>query len=135
MIKKLLLAGFVSVTAFAHEGHDHSGPATLKPQFNGIVKGNEKYFIEVTQSPQIIDIYIFPSDTDTKAPKTLDPTSVKLSASVELPRQKAVPIKLTPSGSHLTANFDSKNSHRVTVLVKIEEAHGDTLKYTFEKRK
>lgn len=132
----LLLASLVfSMYGHTHGDDDHSGPAALNPQNKGIVKNNEKYYIEVTHVDKKVGVYTYAKSTDLKNPQLLNPTTLKISATADLPKQKSIPLKLVPEGDHMMASFDSKGAHRVTILVKIEDGHGDVLKYTFEKNK
>jgi hypothetical protein len=123
----LLFAG----SALAHEGHDHSGPASVKPKIAGAqIKGNEGTYIEVTYAAKQIKIFPF-----TKAQTPIEPSQLKLEATVEFPRKKPESVTLKAEKDHYLIDFDSKNAHRFTLAIKLGGPHFDVLKYTFEPKK
>jgi hypothetical protein len=116
--------------AVAHEDHDH-GPVSVKPKIPGAqIKGNEDALLEVTYSGKQIRIYPF-----TREQKPIEPSQMKLSATIELPRKKAEPVALRPEKDCFVIDFDPKNAHRITLAINMGGAHGDILKYTIEPKK
>ncbi len=130
----LMLSALIGLTSntFAHDGHDHNAPAKAKAHNKGLIKGNEKYFFEVVVKGNDIKIFTYANPQ-----AVIKAADVKLSAKVELPRKKteALSLSVAPSGDHYAASFDAKGAHRYTLLLSIDDGHGDVLKYTIEPKK
>jgi hypothetical protein len=132
MLKIITLLSLIttSIISFAHDGEEHVIPGNVQVKNLGAqIKGNEDYLLELVYSDKNIKIYPF-----TIEQKAIAPSAIKLSAKIELPRKKIVPIELKASGDHYSASFDPGTAHRFTVLVQLPGEHKDILKYTIEKK-
>ena len=112
MFKKLvsLLVLLISVTAFAHEGHE--APVSLKPNHGGVVKGGRIINLEYVVLNDEVTFY--PTTHDGKA---LTATDVKLTATAKLPKGKAQPVPLEIKNDVFTTKVDFKDSYRVEYVV------------------
>lgn len=138
MLKKMMIAGlivqlFLSAT-FAHEGHEHEAPKTLKPQKGGVIKSTGAFHFEVVAKGN--DLSIFVLDEEMKA---ANPENFDLSATGELPRTKKVePIQLAFKENAFVGSYDAKGSHRYTLTLQVKDKlhKKDTkLQYNIEPRK
>ena len=126
----LFVMTLFTVNSQGHGG-DHGAPE-VKPKIAGAqIRKNEVMFLEVVYQDKNIKIYPFALD---QTPLSLE--KVKISASLELPKKKdLLPLTLDKQSDHFVANFDPKGIHRLTVIIKTEDAQRDTFKYTFEPKK
>lgn len=130
----LILALAMTFTAHAHEGHDHDAPSSAKPVKGGILRSLEEVNVEVVSKGKLLEIYLF--DHEMKPRKT---EGFKVSAEAELPRKKGKSaLTLKDAGDHYITEFDSKNSHRYDLKLKIFDpkvGHDDELKFVIEPRR
>jgi hypothetical protein len=128
---------FTASQSFAHEGHGHDAPKSVKSNKGGVVKSLEETNIEVVSKGNKIEIYLF-NKNETES-KPLDVTPFKVSAKAEMPRtKKTEAIVLKPMGNFFEATFDAKGTHRYTLLLSVKDpktGHDDKLKFTIEPRK
>ena len=135
MKKIILLAGLLlSVSSFAHEGHDHDAPGTVEAPKGGQIKSTEEYHVEVVAKGAEIKIYLYSLDL-----KPADATTFKIKLQTELPRtKKAEPLTFKATGNMLEATFNAKGAHRYSLIVSLAEVghgHDDKLTFTLEPRK
>lgn len=137
MFKVSLILCLVAHQVFAHEGHDHDAPTSVKALKGGIVKSLEETNVEVVSKGDSIRIYLF--DKKASEPKPLDVRPFTLTAKAEMPRtKKTEEIILKPMGNFFEATFDAKGIHRYTLLLSVNDpktGHDDKLKFTIEPRK
>ena len=130
----ILISTLFAANVFAHEGHDHDAPASVKPVKGGIVRSLEELNVEVVTKGKDVTIYMF--DHDMKPRKT---EGLKVSAEAELPRKKGKSVLvLKDNGDHYTTVYDAKNAHRYDLKLKIFDpkvGHDDDLKFTIEPRR
>lgn len=129
-MKQLILAFILtlSVTSFAHEGHDH-GSGQVQPQKGGVVKSLETVHLEMVNLGKEIRIYVYDKDVKPQPTK-----NYPLTAKVQLPRQKQTQdLKLEVKDTYWTTQFDPKGAHRYDLILNIEQGgHKDAVKFTVE---
>ncbi len=126
----ILVSLLFSLTVLAHGGHDHDTPSMVQAPKGGIIKGNEKFHIEVVPKGNELKIYIYTLDL-----KPVDVSKVKLSLTTEMPRtKKTSSIPVAAKGDHFAATFDAKGVHRYTLIVLLGD-HDDRLTFTIEPKK
>ncbi len=132
-----VVISFIAFHSFAHEGHDNDAPIMVKALKGGVVKSLEETNVEVVSKGNKIVVYLF--DKKESDPKPLDVTPFTVSAKAEMPRtKKTEEIVLKPMGNFFEATFDSKGTHRYTLLLSVKDpktGHDDKLKFTIEPRK
>ena len=120
----------VSVSTFAHEGHDH-GPSTVQPQRGGIVRALETVTLELLVDGKTLKIFTFD-----KAGKSMDTSKFPASLTATLPKKKPDTLKLEVKGDHWVSEFDPKNSHRYDLHLSIKQGgHDDKVKWTVEPKR
>ncbi len=136
-MKKLITTALISLfvsTSFAHEGHDHDSPKSLKAPKGGIIKSLEESYIEVVSKGKDLKIYIYDKEMKQK-----DPSTFKASATAEMPRtKKKESIPLQVKENTLEASYDAKGAHRYTLTVEVTDpavGHKDSLQFTIEPKK
>ena len=126
-----LLPGYAN----AHEDHAH-GPANVPLQKGGILRSLETVHLELVYKNKMVKIYPFNVQVDPKMPghlSSMRTNQFPVSATVELPKRKAIPLSLKDEGDHWTAQFDPQNAHRFTVFLFIKQGgHDDKVKWTIE---
>ncbi len=124
------LLATISLTAWAHEGHDY-GPGSVQLFKGGIIRSLETVNLELVTQGKDIKIYIY----DTKL-KAADVTKYPVSLTVTLPKKKAEALQLTPQGDHWLTSFDAKNAHRFDLVLAIKQGgHDDKVKWTVEPKR
>lgn len=133
-MKVLLLALFVSISAYAHEGHDHDAPTSIKAPKGGVIKSLEETRVEVVSKGKDLKVFLYDKDMKPKATKGF---SVK--ATAELPRSKKTEeVKFEAKDSSFEGSYDAKGTHRYTLKLAVTDpgtGHNDTLSFTIEPRK
>jgi hypothetical protein len=119
-MRRVIVAAFLgfaitlSMTAFAHEGHDKA-PGALSAPNGGSIKGTSSYFAEVVYDAGKVKVFVYDHDM-----KSLKSSSVKVTATVKFPKSsKPAELKLTPSGDALVGTVDAKGAHRFSVNLSI----------------
>lgn len=134
MILSGIVAGmFLSLSTFAHEGHDHDAPSKVEAPKGGNIKSTEEFHVEVVAKGADIKVYLYELDL-----KPADASAYKVTLATELPRtKKSEPLTFKASGNMLEATFNAKSAHRYTLIVTAQkgEAHSDKLNFTIEPRK
>lgn len=119
----ILAVLWISMSAFAHEGHDHDGPTTIQAPKGGVIKALDEARVEVVSKGKDIKIYFYNKD--------MSPAKVsdfKVVAKAELPRAKKMDIiLLTPYENHFEAAYDAKGSHRYSLRLEITDPRVDHL--------
>lgn len=132
-----LALSFTALQSFAHEGHDHDAPKSVKANKGGVVRSLEETNVEVVSKGNKIEIYLFNKNESESKP--LDVAPFTLTAKAEMPRtKKTEDIALKPMGNFFEATFDAKGAHRYTLLLSVKDpktGHDDKLKFTIEPRK
>lgn len=118
----------VSMSTFAHEGHDKT-PGALAAPHGGVVKGTDHIYIEVVSGPNEVKVY--PLNHDMKPVPVAD---VKLDAKMSIPRKnKSETVKFTTQADYFSAKVDAKGAHRYDLDVTV--THGgktEKLKFNVE---
>jgi hypothetical protein len=128
-----LLAVIVStiVVAFASPDHDHGAP-TFQPPKGGVLQSTHHNHFELVKKAKTVFIYAY-----SEKGKPIETKSIKMSAELELPRAKAVTIKLTDKKTHWETELDSKAlaSHRFSLKVQVDDGkEKDYVKFTVENK-
>jgi hypothetical protein len=129
----LTLGLLLSISSFAHEGHDHDAPGAVEAPKGGIIKSTETYHVEVVAKGTSIKVYLYSLDL-----KPADASGFKVQLQTEVPRsKKSENLEFKATGNMLEATYDAKSAHRYTLIVSIGKAggHGDKLSFTIEPRK
>ncbi len=119
------------VVAFASPDHDHGAP-TFQPPKGGVLQSTHHNHFELVKKAKTIFIYAY-----TEAGKPVETKNIKLSAEMEIPRTKAVPINLTDKKTHWETELDSKAlaSHRFSLKVQVGDGkEKDYVKFTVENK-
>ncbi|MEK6628230.1 MAG: hypothetical protein AABY53_06355 [Bdellovibrionota bacterium] len=118
MFKKIIVVALLlgSVNLFAHEGHDHNAPGTLKANHGGVVKAGKNINLEYVVSGE--ELKLIPAAHEGE---TLAVNEVKLTATAKLPKtKKQEPLKLDfKDGVYLT-KIDFKGAYRAEIMVKAD---------------
>ena len=126
----IFLSAVLSISALAHEGHDH-GPGAVQPQKGGVVRALETVNLELLTEGKSIKIFAF----DTKL-KAADVSKFVATLTATLPKKKPESIQLTPRGDHWEGTFDPRNSHRFDLQFAIKQGgHDDKVKWTVEPKR
>lgn len=129
ILSLLLIAG----VAFAHEGHDHDKPVTIKAPKGGLIKGLEKTYVEVLETNGVVNVYLYDKNLKPKNTK-----GFKVSVAAKLPRKdKQQSLELKTLEDSFKANFNP-NTHRYTLIVSIVDpatGHDDKLNYIIEPKR
>lgn len=133
-MKKLIIAAgmFLSLSTFAHEGHDHDAPSKVEAPKGGNIKSTEEFHVEVVAKGSDIKVYLYELDL-----KPADAAGFKVTLATELPRtKKSEPLTFKSSGNVLEATFNAKGAHRYTLIVTVAKGsgHSDKLNFTVEPR-
>lgn len=119
----------ISTTVLASPDHDHGAP-TFQPPKGGILKSTHMAHFELVKSANSVSLYAY-----NKEGKALPTKGLKVSADLELPRQKPTPVSLTDKETHWEATIDSKSAHRYSLKVKIDDGkEKDNVKFTVENK-
>lgn len=123
-----------SAVSFAHEDHDHDGPAAVQAPKGGVIKSLEDVHVEVIVKGKDVKIYLYD-----EALKSVDVANYKVTAMAELPRsKKAEPVTLKAQGKYFEATYDAKGSHRYTLVLTVADPkhkHDDKLNFTIEPKR
>ncbi len=125
---------FLATMGFAHEGHNHDAPTTIKPMKGGVVKALDEAKIEVVSKGKNVKIFVF--DKEMKPASSARFTIV---AKTLLPRaKKEEDLALVAKDSFFEAEYDAKGSHRYTLKLSITDANTkrtDQMTFNIEPRK
>jgi hypothetical protein len=129
----LTLGLLLSISSFAHEGHDHDAPGAVEAPKGGMIKSTEGYHVEVVAKGTNIKVYLYSLDL-----KPADASGFKVQLQTEIPRsKKSENLEFKATGNMLEATYDAKSAHRYTLMVSIAKTggHSDKLSFTIEPRK
>jgi hypothetical protein len=113
----------------AHEGHDEA-PGQLRSQHGGVVKGGKQLNLEMLAEGSKVTFYPVPHTGEKVASSEL-----KVTATSQLPKGKAAPLKLTDKGDAFTGDVDFGTANRSAVEVKVNyKGKTDTFKFQVEKQ-
>lgn len=134
LVMATILCGMSSVNSFAHEGHNHDAPTTLKAPKGGVIKALDESRLEVVYKGKSIKIYVY--DKELKAASAKD---YKIEASALMPRTKKVEtIAMTAQDTFFEGHYDAKGVHRYTLKLKVTDIKAKQpyeLTFTIEPRK
>lgn len=126
----LMISGFT----FAHEGHDHDAPTTIKPMKGGVVKALDEAKIEVVAKGKNVKVFVFDKEM-----KPAPANRFTIVAKTLLPRaKKEEDLALVAKDSFFEAEYDAKGSHRYTLKLSITDANTkrtDQMTFNIEPRK
>lgn len=128
-MKKYIL-GLITLSciSFAHDDH---GPSPVQAPKGGIIRSLETIHLELLTEDKLTQIYVYDHH--------LKPSQTKLypvSATVTLPKKKAVPLKLTDAGDHWIGHIDAQKAHRYTLELAIKQGgHNDKVTWVVEPKK
>lgn len=110
----------VSLSAFAHEGHDKT-PGSINAPHGGVVQGTDSLYWELVSDSAGIKLYPLTHEV-----KPIAPSEVTLSGKVVFPKKsKGEDVKFTVESDHFVSKIDSKGAHRYTL----------NLSFTYAKKK
>lgn len=124
----LLVTLLASPAAWAHEGHDEA-PGQLRSQHGGIVKPGKNVNLEMLAEGNKVTLYplLHPGDKGS-------PEAIQLTATSQLPKGKAVELKLASKGGVHTTEIDFAQANRATLEVKATHlGKTDSFKFQVEK--
>lgn len=129
-----LSALIISLTVFAHEGHDH-GSGQVQPTKGGVIQKAGNMYFEIVGSKNEIKVY--PMKESGLESKTLKPVSlneVKINATYKLPRGKAsTSITFNKMNDHFVGKVSAESAHRYEVVLKVESGSlKDEITYQIE---
>lgn len=138
MTRMILAIGFLTQSlifgAFAHEGHQHDAPKTLKPLKGGVIKSTGAFHFEVVSKGTQLKIFVLDEEMN-----QADPANFEFTATTELPRsKKREPLDFIYKENFFEASFDAQGVHRYTLHLDIKDkAHKKEtkLQYTIEPRR
>ncbi|MBX2986276.1 MAG: hypothetical protein KF802_00120 [Bdellovibrionaceae bacterium] len=126
MMKMILASLWLGLAVSAHEGHDAPGAITAPK--GGIVRSLEEVHLELLAEGKTLRLYAYSTDL-----KPADVTKYPVSATVTLPKKKAVALPLVAKGDHWEAQFDAKGAHRYKLEIRIQQGgHDDKVSYNVE---
>lgn len=131
-LSTLLLLITLSLSAFAHDGHNH-GAGQVQPTKGGTILKADKFYLEVVGNRTDVKIYPLKKNDPKSAMLTPIPLNqVKISATYALPRAKVTNIiALKQEADHFAGKVSVKNTHRYEVVVTIETL-GEKEKLTYQ---
>lgn len=125
-----LFIAIVSLSLYAHEGHDH-GPGQVQPVKGGVIMKADHFFLEVVGTQAEIKIYPFEQKKENALLTPLSLKNIKVKASYKLPRGKeSKSITLIENGDHFVGKVDAK-THRYQVDTLIEH-DGEKEQFTYQ---
>jgi hypothetical protein len=130
MLAKIILsvAVLVSMSSFAHEGHDDA-PGAIKANHGGTVKAGKEINLEYVVSGS--EVKLFPVSHDGK---DLTSAEVKLSVTAKLPKGKAEVIKLDSKDGAFIAKVDFKSAYRIEMNIEADhQGKKSAFKFQVEK--
>ncbi len=130
MFKKIILsvAVLISMSSFAHEGHDDA-PGAIKANHGGTVKSGKEINLEYVVSGT--EVKLFPVSHDGK---DLTADEVKLTVNAKLPKGKAEAIKTESKDGAFVAKVDFKTAYRIEMNVDTEvKGKKSSFKFQVEK--
>jgi hypothetical protein len=126
--------GFSASMCFAHEGHNHDAPTTIKAPKGGMIKALDESRVEVLSKGSNLKIYLY--DKDMKPAASGD---FKITAKAVIPRSKKTEdIKLEAKDVFYEGIYDAKGLHRYTLKLEVTHSklgHTDDLTFNIEPRK
>ena len=130
-MKVLFLAACLSLSTptLAHDGHGDL-PGSVAAPHGGKVLVLTDLYLEVVKTGTTLKVYPLTHDL-----KTIATSEVKLTAKIDLPKQKEpTPAAISTGGDAWTIEVDAKNARRFTVLFNVgfKGENGNT-KYTVER--
>jgi hypothetical protein len=132
--KLIILSMLVSVSSFAHDGHDHDAPTALKAPKGGVIKALDEARVEVVYKGKNIKVHVYD-----KEGKPANADRFKIESTTLLPRaKKEEALTLRPKDTFFEAEYDAKGKHRYTLKLKVTDSktgRTDPLTYTIEPRK
>ena len=129
-MKKLILAILllISVSLFAHEGHDDA-PGAIKANHGGTVKAGKEINLEYVVSGS--EVKLFPVSHEGK---DLTAAEVKLTATAKPPKGKAEAVKVESKDGAYVAMVDFKGAYRTEMNVDTDvKGKKSTFKFQIEK--
>lgn len=131
----ILLVGVLGeLKAFAHNGHDHDAPTTIRAPKGGLIKALDEARVEVVPKGKNIKIHVY--DTEMKSAPT---SRFKVTAEARLPRAKKVEVlALKENETFFEGNYDAKGAHRVILKLAVTDSktgRTDILTFNIEPRK
>jgi hypothetical protein len=124
----IMVSSLLSISAFAHEGHDDA-PGALKAVHGGTVKAGKEMNLEFVVSGDELKLYPVGHDG-----KDLSAAAVKLQATAKSPKGKEAPLKLEPKDGALAGKVDFAGAYRVEVKV-VANVGGKTDSFKFQVEK
>jgi hypothetical protein len=132
--KVIALGLIVSVSSFAHEGHDHDAPTTLKAPKGGVIKALDEASVEVVYKGKNIKVYVYDKDT-----KPANASRFQIEAKTLLPKaKKEESLILQAKDTFFEAEYDAKGKHRYSLKLNVTDSktgRTDPLTFTIEPRK
>lgn len=123
------LVTLASVIAFAGAEHDHGAPTFQAPK-GGILKSTHGAHFELVKNANTVNIYAYNQEG-----KSIQTSTLKLTAQLELPRKKATPLTLNDKGTHWEATVDAQGAHRFSLKVNIDDGkEKDDVTFTVESK-
>lgn len=123
-----------SLKAFAHEGHNHDAPTTLKAPKGGLIKALDESRVEVVSKGKDIKIYVY--DTELKP---LMASRFQVKAVAELPRtKKSEDLMLKAQENFFEASYEAKGMHRYTLKLEVHDTkvnRSEKLTFVIEPKK
>ena len=112
---------FITLSASAHDGHDH-GSGQVQPTKGGVIQKAGSMYFEIVGSKSEIKVYpMKESGTESKTLKPVPLNEVKVSATYKLPRGKSSsPVALNKMNDHFSGKVAAESTHRYQVDLKVE---------------
>lgn len=130
----VMLGMLVSLTSFAHEGHDHDAPTTIKAPKGGVIKALDESRVEVVYKGKSVKVYVYDHEG-----KPAMASRFKIEAKAIMPRgKKEDVVSLQAKENFFEAEYDAKGIHRYTLKLDVTDSktgRTDPLTFTIEPRK
>jgi len=130
-IKMILVACVIipSLQLFAGADHDHGAP-TFQPPKGGVLQSTHDFHFELVKKGKMIFLYAYDQEG-----KSVPTNKFKISTQLEVPRQKTTSLKFADKGTNWETELNLPNTHRFTVLIKVDDGkEKDDVKFTFENK-
>lgn len=130
----ILLVSLSTPLIFAHEGHNHDAPTTIKAPKGGTVKELDEAIIELIYKGKDIKIYFYD-----KSLKPLANERFQIKAMAIHPRtKKEDPITFSITDAHYHGIYDAKGIHRYSLKLNVLDKNLNVsvdVTFTIEPRK